>query len=61
MPVGLTGQRDDQADPAPSPQSGVCLPSVNATVPTRRHSFIGMVSPIDYELAYEADPDTEVA
>ncbi len=28
---------------------------------TRRHSSIGMVSPIDYELAHQADPDTEVA
>jgi putative transposase len=28
---------------------------------TRRHSSIGMISPIDYELAQQADPDTEVA
>ncbi|MCA1822127.1 MAG: integrase core domain-containing protein [Pseudonocardia sp.] len=28
---------------------------------TRRHSSIGMLSPIDYELAHQADPDTEVA
>ncbi len=26
---------------------------------TRRHSSIGMISPIDYELAHPADPDTE--
>jgi putative transposase len=26
---------------------------------TRRHSSIGMISPIDYELAHQADPDTE--
>lgn len=28
---------------------------------TRRHSSIGMISPIDYELAHQGDPDTEVA
>ena len=28
---------------------------------TRRHSSIGMISPIDYELAQPDDPDTEVA
>ena len=28
---------------------------------TRRHSSLGMVSPIDYELAHQDDPDTEVA
>lgn len=28
---------------------------------TRRHAFIGMISPIDYELAQPDDPDTEVA
>jgi transposase InsO family protein len=28
---------------------------------TRRHSSIGMISPIDYELAQLDDPDTEVA
>jgi putative transposase len=28
---------------------------------TRRHSAIGMISPIDYELAHQGDPDTEVA
>ena len=28
---------------------------------TRRHSSIGMLSPIDYELAHRVDPDTEVA
>jgi putative transposase len=28
---------------------------------TRRHSSIGMISPIDYELAQQADSDTEVA
>lgn len=28
---------------------------------TRRHSSIGMVSPIDYELAHQVNPDTEVA
>jgi putative transposase len=27
----------------------------------RRHSSIGMISPIDYELAQPEDPDTEVA
>lgn len=26
---------------------------------TRRHSSIGMLSPIDYELAHQADPDTQ--
>ncbi len=26
---------------------------------TRRHSSIGMISPIDYELAHQADPDTD--
>ena len=26
---------------------------------TRRHSSIGMISPIDYELAHCDDPDTE--
>jgi transposase InsO family protein len=28
---------------------------------TRRHSSIGMISPIDYELAQPDNPDTEVA
>jgi transposase InsO family protein len=28
---------------------------------TRRHSSIGMISPIDYELAHPDNPDTEVA
>jgi transposase InsO family protein len=26
---------------------------------TRRHSSIGMISPVDYELAHQAEPDTE--
>ena len=28
---------------------------------TRRHSSLGMISPIDYELTQPDDPDTEVA
>jgi transposase InsO family protein len=28
---------------------------------TRRHSSIGMISPVDYELVYQADPDTDAA
>jgi transposase InsO family protein len=28
---------------------------------TRRHSSLGMISPIDYELVQPDDPDTEVA
>ena len=59
--IMLAAGRDplsSSSQPRPPPRARVAA-WVDEHNHTRRHSSIGMISPMDYELAHQTDPDTE--